>query len=100
MAAVKAVLLGLALSITAVCGWTLMTLPCLPLVFISVPAYRFMNDCSLQLWYKVVPVRYTVLYCITSLCCTVIPHYCALTISLFNRHCCCIVLTDPSISRL
>ena len=58
MAALKAIILGLALAITAICGWTLMTLPCLPLLFISVPAYRFMNDCSLQLWYKVVPVSY------------------------------------------
>lgn len=58
MGAVKAILLGLALVITGLCGWTLMTLPCLPLIFISPPIYRFMNDCSLQLWFKVIPVSY------------------------------------------
>lgn len=94
MAAIKAILLGLALAITAICGWTLMTLPCLPLLFISVPAYRFMNDCSLQLWYKVVPVSDAVLtvcllymYCISILyyitrllTISLLPHYTVLTI--------------------
>ena len=56
MGAVKAILLVLALTITGICGWTLMTLPCLPLLFINVSAYRFVNDYSLQLWYKIVPV--------------------------------------------
>lgn len=60
MAALKAVILGLALFITGVCGWTLMALPCFPLLFLNVSAYRFMNDCSLQLWYKVVPVSCTI----------------------------------------
>ena len=62
----KAIMLGLALFITGLCGWTLMTLPCLPLLFINVRLYRFMNDSSLQLWYKVVPVSLTTLprvYC-------------------------------------
>ena len=65
MGAVKAILLGLALLITGICGWTLMTLPCFPLLFINVSLYRFMNDCSLQLWYKVVPVS-LILFAYTS----------------------------------
>ena len=72
MGAVKAILLALALFITGVCGWTLLTLPCLPLLFINVSYYRYMNDCSLQLWYKVVPVSHMVTYNVSVSCISIV----------------------------
>jgi len=56
MLSLKAVLLGIALGLTAVSGWSLLMLPWYPLLFISLPLYRLFNDLCLKLWYTVIPV--------------------------------------------